>query len=260
MNPITGSRAVQYYEGDIPAADRGDPFWGDPKAYVSLNALLFAGLRSERLRVQEGKCLNPAVFSDPERLLDVFAALLAAASPCKEPAEGFRVERADDFAAYAEARETRSFTSTCRDGFLPAYGDKRGIVLLHWTLPAGTPCIILAELLADYGKADENELLLPPFLPFSCSRRPLTAAESAVTDCEGRPPLYACELRLSGQYAPAPAAPRPGAPPASAPALWEQLNAGAEPDAETVSAYLAWKEALHRWLRGIAGRQAAKTR
>lgn len=235
-------RAVRYYEGDVLPAEANDPFWGDPRAYISLNALLFPGLRSEQLRVREGKRLNPAFFADPARLAMLMRALLAAAEwgRCKSACEGFRVERAEDFAAYADTGETVCFTSTCRSGFLREYGDKRGIVLMHFTLPAGTPCIVFTELLTDYAKSAEDELLLPPFLRFSCAERPLTSQEREITDMEGNPPLHAYELTAAPALLCTGDTPLPD-PPECAARVWAALNADQEPAPADAAAYLKWK-------------------
>ncbi len=251
MNKDVLRRAVRYYEGDIPACDRDDPFWGDPRAYISINALLYGGLRTERLRIREGKRLNPAFFADTERLFSLFRALLAAAGTGRrtEPTEGFRVERAEDFAAYAETGETCAFVSTCMSGFLPAYGDKRGIVLLQWEIPAQTPCIIFRELLPDYAKSAEDELLLPPFLRFSCTERALSPQERRITDMEGNPPQHVFVLTAAGMSPGSGESAGLPEPPACAAAVWAQLNAGAEPDPADAAAYISWKAAFQQALR-----------
>ena len=243
-------RAVRYYEGDIPAADRSDPVRGDEKAYVSLNALLFPGLRSEMTRIAEGKRLNTALLAQPDTLLLLYRLLFSAAKKGAQPREmtGFRVERAGDFAACAAAGQTLAFTSTCLSGFLSAYGDKCGIVLLNYRVPAGTPCIIFSQMLSSYAKSAEDELLLPPFLRFDVRERPLTADERRITDLHGDPPQAASALLLTGGSV---SMPKP-----SAEALtvceagirvWTALNSGVPADAldpDDVSADLAWKEAL----------------
>lgn len=246
MQPLNDAeqRAVRYYEGDVRGAS--DPFWGDAKAYVSLNALLFDGLRTERTRIAEGKRLNPALLADIPALLDVYSKLFAAAGKgaAAEDALGYRVERADDFAVCRDAGMTLAFTSTCRSGFLPAYGDKRGIVLLTYHVPAGTPQIVFAEQLRDYLKGAEDELLLPPFLGMRIAQRALTDADCRMTDMEGKPPLAAYDLYLTGKVQ-AGAVASPGIPPCEAGIrVWNALNAGAEPDAADVSSYLEWKRLL----------------
>ena len=58
-------RAVKWYIGDV---EGDDPFWGDPKAYVTLNSLFFPGTATEEARAAEGKPLNPEILRDEERL------------------------------------------------------------------------------------------------------------------------------------------------------------------------------------------------
>ncbi|MBO4919619.1 MAG: hypothetical protein J5365_05625 [Erysipelotrichaceae bacterium] len=43
-------KAIRYYEGDVSG---DDPFWSDPKAYVTLNSLFFEGIEAERRRARE---------------------------------------------------------------------------------------------------------------------------------------------------------------------------------------------------------------
>ena len=155
--------AVRYYEGDVSGTD---PFWSDPKAYCTLNALLYPGLSTEKARAAEGKRLNSAFLEDPERLLSLCARLFEACEAMKTEtaAETWRVERMADFAICRELGHTVSFTSTSRAGFLDAYADRRGIALMHFVIPAGTPCIDLAAALDRYAKEEEAELTLPPFV------------------------------------------------------------------------------------------------
>ena len=242
--------AVRYYEGDIPPADRPDPICGDEKAYVSLNALLFPGLRSEAARIAEGKRLNTALPAQPDTLLSLYRGLLSAAKKGAQPRDttGFRVERAGDFAACAAAGQTLAFTSTCLSGFLSAYGDKRGIVLLNYHIPAGTPCIIFSQMLTSYAKSAEDELLLPPFLRFSVRERPLTADECRITDLCGDPPQAAYDLLLTGETVSAPdTPPEKRSVCQAAIRVWSALNAGIPADAlspDDAAAYLAWKKEL----------------
>lgn len=259
-SPLTAeeSAAVRFYEGDLTGLPAGIPFYADEKAYVSVNALLFPGTASEVTRIREGKRLNTAMLSDLPRLTALYAALFSAAGKGAQPrqTEGWRVERAADFAQLAAAGQTLAFTSTSTGGFLPAYGDKQGIVLLHFTVPAGTPCILMAELLDDYRKSGEQELLLPPFLTFSHRERPLTDAERRITDQNGAPPTAAYEVTLTGQYAPAAGtAPRPCRVSAQAVRAWELLNAGTDPAAlppDAAEALLRFKKRLTAWLHTIA--------
>ncbi len=195
------SRAVRFYEGDIAEDEKDDPFWGDARAYVTLNALLYDDLATEYVRVREGKRLNPAMTADLPRLIKTYAALLSAAEKGAQASEmtGYRVERAADFQVCLERGMTCAFTSTSRSGFLPAYGDKQEIVLLCYHVPAGTPLMIFSLLLDRYLKSGEDELLLPPFLRFDAKKRPLTDADRRITDLNGAPPAAAYDIYIQPQ-------------------------------------------------------------
>ena len=252
MLPLTDDelRAVKYYEGDIPAADADDPFWGDPKAYCTLNCVMFDGIRSELLRVREGKRLNPAAYDDLPRLAGIFRSLLSAAEKGAQdiPCTAYRVERQSDFAACREAGHTLAFTSTALNGFLPAYGDKHSLVLMTFQIPAHTPCIRFAAQLDSYLKSNEDELLLPPMLRFQCAERPLTASDRQITDMNGDPPAAAYDIAVLPETAPCMHTEMPPAAYAeAAKRVLTALNAGAsETDipAEDIRKYCILKAAL----------------
>ena len=251
--------AVRYYEGDIPEAERADEFLGDARAYCTLNALLFSGLQTERTRIQEGKQMNPAILADLPRLLRLYGALFSAAKKGAQyhMSAGYRVERATDFAACREAGETLAFTSTCMSGFLPAYGDKHDIVLLTYRIPSHIPLVIFSQMLKDYRKANEDELLLPPYLRFRCTERPLSEADRKITDMNGNPPVGAYVLDIQPpNTAETMAAEMPSPDDAAAGMrVFAQLNANYPDDAlhpEDVQAYLTFKAQLQTYLRGLA--------
>lgn len=255
--------AVRFYEGDIPDAERADEFFGDARAYCTLNALLFSGLQTERTRIREGKQMNPAMLSDLPRLLRLYAALFSAAKKGAQYhiSAGYRVERAADFAACRAAGETLAFTSTCMSGFLPAYGDKHDIVLLTYRIPARTPLIIFSQILEHYLKANEDELLLPPYLRFACTERPLTESDRNITDMNGNPPVGAFVLDIlpkkNTQLLPAEMPSEEGA--AAGMRVFSQMNANYPDDAlhpEDVAAYLAFKDMLQAYLRALAAQSA----
>ena len=254
----TEEAAVQYYEGDIRQEQREDAFWGDARAYCTLNALLFSGLQTERTRIAEGKQMNPAMLDDLPRLLALYTALFTAARKGAQlhTCAGYRVERAADFAVCRKAGETRSFTSTCKSGFLPAYGDKHDIVLLTYRIPARTPLIVFSQVLRHYRKASEDEILLPPYLQFTCTERQLTEADRRITDMNKRPPVGAYVLDIKARSKPLAhaKAPLPGFASAGK-RLYAQLNANYPDDAlhpEDLAVYLAFKEQLQAYLQSLS--------
>ena len=180
-------RAIKYYEGDVSGTDA---FWSDPKAYVTLNSLLFPGIGNEIARAVEGKRLNPAVLEDTGRLTELYRLLLTAAERFRTGKEitVWRVERYSDYLACRQRGGTISFTSTSTAGYLGRYGDKLGLAVIEFHLPEGTPCIPLAEVLDVYAKADEAEVLLPPWLPLAFEERPLETEHFSVRDMNDEPP------------------------------------------------------------------------
>ena len=234
--------AVRYYEGDVSG---DDPFWGDPKAYVTLNSLFYEGIGTERRRAAEGKYLNPAVIEDPERLVRILADLLSAfrCADLSRERKTYRVERYADFLEMKQAGRTVSFTSTSSGGFLKAYGDRIGIALMEFTIPAGVPCLPFAEVLGGgYLKTEEQEILLPPGLTASFEEVPVNAEERLITDAEGNPPLLKCRA-VPGAFI---RAADPGGfdpqGPFAGKQVYEALDRGQEPDAEAVRIYTAWKK------------------
>ena len=252
MLPLTEQelRAVKYYEGDVRAADADDPFYSDPKAYCTLNSVMFDGIRSEQLRVKEGKRLNPAAYDDLPRLLSLFRSLLSAAEKGRQdiPCTAYRVERQSDFEACRAAGHTLAFTSTALSGFLSAYGDKHSLVLMTFHIPANTPCIRFAAQLDDYLKTNEDELLLPPMQCIRCTERPLTAADRQITDMNGDPPAAAYDITVLPETADCPQTDMPPAEYAeAAKRVLTALNAGlpeAEISAEDIRQYCVLKAAL----------------
>lgn len=250
-------RALKFYEGDIADADRNDPFWGDARAYVTLNALLYDDLASEYTRVREGKQLNPAMLRDLPRLLGLYGALFSAMQKGEKSKvrTGYRVERASDFAVCLQRGETVAFTSTALDGFLPAYGDKQGLVLLTCHVPAETPCAVFSEMLDSYLKSSESEMLLPPFLRFRAEARPLTDSDRRITDLSGEPPQAAYDLRFEPEQSLRICDDIAALPDVAEPAarLYAQIQQGTPESALNPAdraAYLRFKRALVRALRG----------
>lgn len=244
-------KAVKFYEGDIAEEDKSDSFWGDPKIYCSLNALLFRALSTEYTRVNEGKVLNTAIFGDYNRLLSVYRNLLTASKKgtLEYDILSYRVERAKDFEQCQKAGKTIAFTSTSTDGFLKEYGDKKDIVLLTYHIPAGTPLIIFEQLLDKYLKNNEKELLLPPHIHFSCKKREFDDTDLTIRDMNGNAPIAAYDLfvhqevLISGTY--------PNStfsdPFENGKSIWEQLNTNKSiegVETGTLCSYLLWKQKL----------------
>lgn len=194
-------QAVRYYEGDVSG---NDPLWGDTKAYVTLNALFFPGTENEEIKVRENKFLNPAFISRKEEVLSIIHNLFSAihGNPCKKDIVTYRVERLYDFELMRKEGHTIAFTSTSTNGFLNAYGDKEGIILMKFHLVKGTPALNMKDFLPTYAKADEAEILLPPFLQLSITECEMTEQEKMIKDRHGNSPVGLFEIQITGFQVP----------------------------------------------------------
>ncbi len=246
--------AMKYYEGDVHGKD---PFWGDPKAYVTINSLFFDGIGTERRRAAEKKYLNPAVIEDPERLLDLCRELLSAfhAPDFCRPRNTYRVERYADYLEMKEQGCTVSFTSTSTGGFLHSYGDRIGIALIEVEIPAGMPCFPFAEMLQEeYKKTEEQEILLPPGLTLDIQEIELDEEDKQIRDAEGNPPLVKAHIRITGYVQNSGSGDeseiRDTESIQAGIRVYQALNAGTEPAAEDAEKYMLWKKNLRNILLG----------
>ena len=236
--------AIRYYEGDVSGQD---PFWSDPKAYVTLNSLFFDGIEAERRRAREKKYLNPEIISDPVRLFTLLKDLLSAFQSSKKDRITYRVERYDDYLEMKEKEKTVSFTSTSLDGFLKEYGDRIGIALMVFHIPVEAPVLAFGEVLKEgYLKVQENEILLPPGLSLQLKEVPLDEEDLEIKDALGNPPIVKCEAYVKEKDAyrnndlSSPVCDLKG--PESGKRVYEALNEGREPDPLDIDIYTKWKK------------------
>jgi len=243
-------RAVRYYIGDVSG---NDAFWGDGRAYVGLNALFFPGIGTEKLRAAEGKFLNPALLEDTDRLTKLLTDLLSSfrRDMVAKSVTTCRVERSADYRFMEEQGKTISFTSTSTAGFLRSYTDRRGIVLMRFSLSPDTPCLDVSKVLPYYAKPEEAEILLPPGLDLVIREIPLAPEELSMTDSDGLPPQLSVMV-----------IPRQGEPQESAPVLlpsggsqagmrvYKALNEGRTPSHEDIVLFSEWKAAFRNMLLG----------
>ncbi len=233
-------KSLRFYIGDVSG---NDPFYGDPKAYVTINSLFFPDIFSESARAAEGKLLNPAVISDIPRLLSFFEGLFSAFGKAQLHKEYnvFRVERAADFELCRRLGETISMTSTSTVGFLDSYRDRRGIALMRFSLPEGSHCINVAETLDFYAKPEEAEILLPPFTELEITEVPMSDKEKEITDSDGISPKISVIAAATGIKEHKKST---GTGITACPAgirVYEALNSGNIPDSTDVWEFSEWK-------------------
>lgn len=241
-------RAIRFYIGDVSGRD---PFWGDPKAYLVLNSLLYSGVSTECARASEGKRLNPHILDDTGRLLEVYGELFSAFRECRAERDmvTFRVERWSDFLISRKAGRTVSLTSTSTAGFLSDYRDRKGIALMKFRIKKGSPCLDMARVLPEYAKSQEAEVLLPPGMRLEFQEMPLSPEELLITDCDGAPPVGCFEISCGEVCLPAldgKELPQEGAD--AGKRLYSAICGGGKPSPEDAAAYSDWKKALHRVL------------
>ena len=184
---------IRYYEGDLP-------FYGDYRAYITWNSIFFEDCQSERLKVRENKPLNPLLIEQYSDLIQASSGLFRACSASREKRVTTRIERTYDFLEMKKKGYTIAFTSTSKKNFLSSYQDKEGIVLLEFLLPSGTQCIDFSERLSSYTKADEAEVLLPPWTRIQIEEKEMSDREKKILDINGNPPygkflVTACGLQ-----------------------------------------------------------------
>ncbi len=242
--------ALKFYIGDVSG---DDPFYGDGKAYVALNSLFFPDIYSEKMRAGEGKFLNPAILEDIPRLLDFFNSLFSAFGKLRleKTCKTYRVERMGDFEICRRKGRTISMTSTSLSGFLDAYRDRRGIALMEFTLSEGLNCIDVSAALDNYVKAEETEILLPPFMEIEIVKKEINDAERRITDCDGDPPIISTAISVKGICSDISAANIHISDCKAGIRIYNALNSGEIPESADVAEYSEWKRTLRKLLYSI---------
>ncbi|MBR3358470.1 MAG: hypothetical protein IKG46_11700 [Solobacterium sp.] len=234
--------ALRCYEGDVGSA--GDPFWSDPKMYVTWNAILFDGIVTEQARTAEKRRLNPSFLEDDERFLDLNRALIDALRrmPKNGIRRAYRVERLADYRVMKEQGSLPSFISTSTGGFLNSYTDKKQLVLMEFEIMPETIYGELGVLLDSYAKQEEAEILLAPYQTVTIEEKPLPSHLAGIRDACGDEPAVYCHVRTgtvirSGLNS----VPEKVYDKEACRHVFAALNAERQPDSQDVQEYLAWK-------------------
>ena len=232
---------IRYYEGDVSGTD---PFWSDPKAYLTINSLFFPGIENEVARTDESKKLNPHFFDDDERTVDVCQTLFESGLKLSEDREikVFRVERYRDYLQMKDRGSTVSFTSTSTAGFLKSYSDKRGIALLNITIEPNVPCINMAAVLDYYAKKEEQEILLLPGSIVEIKEKPVEEQYMDILDMDGNPPKVMADIKVKGISYPDLKEDSYSFDRESLYRVYDRLNSHQRPDESDVEDYLVYKK------------------
>lgn len=199
--------AIRFYQGDIRRrcedgsfSDKEDAvgFWGIPRAYKTMNCLMFDGIDNEKERTEEDEnSLNSQVILEIETVVEVFCDIFRAMCKYTKSREGnresiviYRTDRGISVQEMKTQGRTISFTSTSKENSPKGYfKKKKKLTLLEFVLPSGLPCLDLEEVLGDaYYYASQREILLPPFVCASFHEGKLTEAEESYRDADGQPP------------------------------------------------------------------------
>lgn len=195
--------ALRLYEGDIRIRDTRsnkvieqtskDSIWGDRKAYKTLNALMFEGTENEEIRiVKEESKLNPSFIIHIQETIEILSNIYRAM--CKygklqiKDVEAYRVERNSSIKDLTKG-QTISCFSASKVGFKREFANKSEIILIELIVRAGIPFVDYNKVLKDeYYLSEEEEILLPPFVPIQIEELGLSMRELKIKDKHGKKP------------------------------------------------------------------------
>lgn len=241
---VMHSEYLKWYSGDVNGTD---PIYGDPKAYVTLNALLFDGIETEMARSAEGRKLNPAFLERVEETIDLIRGINDCLTPLKQPCTVWRVERITDYDIFVKEGRMPSFISTSDAGFLSSYQDKYGLVFMEMHLHEGVSCIRLGDVLEEYRKWQEQEVLIGPGCPLTVHEIPLPQQYRNVRDGKGDPvQIYAVVNVWPQEYESLEKCELSEEAIASSKRVYACLNSGTVPSESDVLAYMNLKRYIHQ--------------
>lgn len=181
-------RALRFYTGDVRDEDPDDPVFSDEKAYVTLNSLLFEGIKTEKARSEEGRKLNSAFLRNLQETVLIMEKLIDCMKASEKEETVYRVERSADYTCFKEEGMFTSFTSCSDAGFLKKYEDKFDLVLMEVHIHKGVRCIRVQEALFDYLKNEEKEVLIAPYTKIICTETELKNEYADIRDGRNNPP------------------------------------------------------------------------
>lgn len=246
-------------------------FYQCRNAYQTFNLLMMEGLEGEEVRIrQEGQRPYGCYILEWQRTLEVMTDILRAQYKFMEYNQGAapesyrlrRVDRGVNFEMMCRRKETFAFTSTSKAGFLQELArPKKGLVLLDMVLTCPVPFVDYDRLLGRaYVYADEQEVLLPPFLTV------LSVAEEGIAQADrtrfsihgtGGPKKYTVEL---GAFSPGESDTDEAsliewleANKHATAAVLDRLCKGCIPSADEKAVYLSWKERFQQLTRSCFG-------
>ncbi len=286
-----GDTRIRDENGDLCARCSGDLLYGDREAYRTLNALLFPGISNEYSRIFRDKHdLNPVFLRRLEETIQIYCNIFQLMVGDRAPERGERPELPGKRAGEGPGRKglggegldreaeivvrrverqasvemlkqgrTISFVSASKAGYSREFADKDGVVLLEIHAKPDVPYVDFEKVLGrEYGRAEEREVLFPPFADFEMEEASMSSGErKSVRDKHNRPPMAKYRVEMKGGSG---AALRPelclpgntegrllGGKEAAARAVEAMMRGEWDND---FSDYILWKEQLQKYIRG----------
>lgn len=216
MSTIQQRNSLRFYQGSIDEYEittekerqkYTSSFYTTKGAYNVLNMLLCPGMSSEYARiVEEKKNISIMIVQQVEEIFQIYKDIFEIM--CEDWRNGrnsqyvYRIDRMQS-REMLEAGYTFGFTSCSLNEESGVKDEqlrkKSGLLLLEWMIPAGTPYVLINEILGSNRFAYQNELLLPPFVSFKKKKElPFTKKELEYRDANGKPPKAKYCLEITG--------------------------------------------------------------
>lgn len=203
---------LRFYGGDIRERTEGgivsfgryskDSLWGDREAYRTLNALLFDGCENEKERIfKEKNKLNPIFIERLDETLAIYTGVFSTMCLQKEKnisaVKVKRVDRQASLNAYQKGY-TGSFVACTKGAYDTEFARKNNVILLEVEISEESPLIDFQKFLSkdEYSNYEEQEVLLPPFLPLDIEEKTLNLGEKKIRDMHKNPPVGKYLLRV----------------------------------------------------------------
>lgn len=197
--------AVRFYQGDTRR--RGingeilddkvtDGFWSIPKAYQTMNCLMFPGTENEEERIREKKAaLRSEILKEADRVIEVYCDIYRAMWKYAVSLErkGHRIVYRTDRGCSVELMKNgyiySYMSASLKNNPKKYFKEKSALTLLEVIVPEGVPYLDFQWLLGDKNLyPDQEEILLPPFLEINLYKRELSDEEKTWKDMDGQPP------------------------------------------------------------------------
>lgn len=245
--------ALRFYMGGMTGQDTAlDPMFGVQNARNTIDCILSAGVEKETESVKEGKNLVPDILDYAPSLLKMIkdlSCLFAASSMRGKCPERFvyRAEHVNGLESLLKRGLSTALTLTSKGCNLPDdLRGKDGTVLLRYHIPENFPYIDVEESLGkENTPANDNEVLLPPFLQLEIHREKGLFCGSV--------PVYNVEIagfmglpdsdHLNKEHRDRVCSPEILD---KCKAVLHALADGQVPEEETLSEYLLWKNMLRK--------------